>query len=118
MSAEETVNEGELPLLPLKLEYFRRFNLGVQLAYRKARSDIRKTRWLSPAIWLFIILFCLALWFLLWLGTISEKLQLSSFLIERSFFVVGAIAALVAGTRKGTDEYDQEARLRIEEDNL
>ncbi|MFW5660114.1 MAG: hypothetical protein ACOC05_01850 [Oceanicaulis sp.] len=43
-SAQEKVREGELPLLPLQLEYFRRYQLGVQLDYYAGRgAQHRKT---------------------------------------------------------------------------
>ncbi|MEQ8405947.1 MAG: hypothetical protein RKE49_12685 [Oceanicaulis sp.] len=37
--AQEDVREGELPLLPLQLEYFRRYQLGTQLDYYAARGS-------------------------------------------------------------------------------
>jgi hypothetical protein len=37
LKTEETANPDELPLLPLKLEYFRRYQLGVQERYYKTR---------------------------------------------------------------------------------
>ncbi|MGJ3230806.1 MAG: hypothetical protein ACFE0P_03330 [Oceanicaulis sp.] len=36
--ADEPAREGELPLLPLQLEYFRRYQLGVQLDYYAGRG--------------------------------------------------------------------------------
>lgn len=38
-NAEEAHREGELPLLPLQLEYFRRYQLGVQLDYYAGRGE-------------------------------------------------------------------------------
>jgi hypothetical protein len=37
--AEPTPREGELPLLPLQLEYFRRFQLAVQMRFYKGRAE-------------------------------------------------------------------------------
>lgn len=119
MNAHETVREGELPILPLKLEYFCRFNLGVQFAYLNVRRrNVIRPKWLSPMAWLFIVLLFLAGWIILWLGAMSGELWLSPFVVERSFFLIGGIAALVVGTRKGAAEYDVETRQRIEAENL
>jgi hypothetical protein len=38
MAADEPVHAGELPLLPLQLEYFRRFQLDVQRSYYRGRG--------------------------------------------------------------------------------
>lgn len=54
--AEEPVREGELPLLPLKLEYFRRYQLDVQRRYYSGRGAAHKkaawrnNRWLTTSM--------------------------------------------------------------------
>jgi hypothetical protein len=119
MNADETVREGEIPILPLKLEYFRRFNLGVQFAYLSVRAKASAyRRGPSPTMWLLLVVLFLAAWLAVWLGAITGKLHLNPFLVERSFFLVGGIAALVVGTRKAATEYDAELRQRIEATNL
>jgi hypothetical protein len=51
--ADEPVRDGELPLLPLKLEYFRRYHLDVQRRYYRGRGTQHKAavwrnnRWLG-----------------------------------------------------------------------
>ena len=39
MEANEEPRNGELPLLPLKLEYFRRYQFDVQRRYYSGRAD-------------------------------------------------------------------------------
>lgn len=54
--AEEPVQQDELPLLPLKLEYFRRYQLDVQRRYYHGRgaqhkaAAWRNNRWLSASM--------------------------------------------------------------------
>jgi hypothetical protein len=55
-SAEEPVRDGEAPLLPLQLEYFRRFQLDVQSAYYRRRGDQHReaangSKGLSGQVW-------------------------------------------------------------------
>ena len=44
ISAQESSRPGESPYLPLALEYVRRYQLGVQLAYYKIRSEEARRR--------------------------------------------------------------------------
>ena len=44
IDAEEQARDGELPLLPLQLEYFRRFQLDVQRLYYDKRGKQHRNR--------------------------------------------------------------------------
>jgi hypothetical protein len=54
--ADEPLRDGELPLLPLKLEYFRRYQLDVERRYYRGRGNEhsaaawRNNRWLSVSL--------------------------------------------------------------------
>lgn len=54
--SQERVNPGEIPLLPLKLEYFRRYQLDVQRRYYRGRGTQheaaiwRKNKWVSASV--------------------------------------------------------------------
>lgn len=62
-AAEEQERGGELPLLPLKLEYFRRYQLDVQRKYYRERGNeharaVRRATWLRVFATLLILAAC------------------------------------------------------------
>jgi hypothetical protein len=68
MDAEESARDNELPLLPLKLEYLRRYHLDVQGRYYKKRGEQhlhdaeRTKRWERTSFILSLSCVLIALW--------------------------------------------------------
>ena len=61
--AEEPAQSDEIPLLPLKLEYFRRYQLDVQQAYHGTRAE-QNERWVRTARWFTVpVTIAVILWF-------------------------------------------------------
>ena len=71
MQADEPVRDGEMPLLPLQLEYYRRYMLDSQLAYYTARGakfeltqDVREFRgWIFNLAGVPLTIVVIAAWF-------------------------------------------------------
>ncbi|MGH1352873.1 MAG: hypothetical protein ACRBBN_19020 [Methyloligellaceae bacterium] len=82
MQRQETAKDGELPLLPLKLEYFRRFQLDIQLYYYKTRGE-QHARAIRGMNWLRILALMLV--------------SLAVFPVALSAFNIGVPGKLIAG---------------------
>jgi hypothetical protein len=68
MDAEEAARDNEIPVLPLKLEYFRRYHLDVQRRYYRRRGDQhlhdadRTKRWERTSFLLSLSCVLIAVW--------------------------------------------------------
>ena len=85
MSLEEKSRPGELPLLPLQLEFFRRFYLEINLAYFATRLNQHRGRlgWPGTAALLTAVaIVILCVWFV---GR-NRLLPIDPFHVERGFF--------------------------------
>jgi hypothetical protein len=126
MQSDESPGGGELPLLPLQLEFYVRYNLMVNLSYYRMLGSRMRPRGLAAlqASWpATALLFALAAaWGLLWLAALADVVPLPTIWIERSFFVLSAIAALLLGTKRSIGEIQFEQRAELEKahvlDNL
>ena len=57
LAARETTNPGEIAVLPLQLEYFRRYQFEMQCAYfaDKSRKAAKRARWTDVVGWLWAV---------------------------------------------------------------
>lgn len=60
--AEEETESGELPLLALQLEYFRRYQLDVQRAYYKGRGEEHANSAGRSSVWKWVSILLTILW--------------------------------------------------------
>jgi hypothetical protein len=109
-AAEEEVQPGELPLLPLQLEYFRRYQLDVQRLYygqrgrQHARSFRRAAWWRIAALVLVVAAAGPLVWSLLgqdWvparLHHLLELMPPNTETAQRLFLCVGVIGGALQG---------------------
>lgn len=121
--ASERATEGELPLLPLQLEYFRRYQLDVQRSYYKGRGGQHERAAGRSTLWSFISTGLTVLWGLIaaaafihlaaqqgWieLPSFLELLQLENF--ERWIMAFGVVASSLYGASSARSLMDLDAR--------
>ena len=108
VQAEEPPSPDEAPLLPLQLEYFRRYQLDVQLAYNKGRGKEHHAAAGHTHLWQWISVALTLLWIVItalasvyfaaqkgWidLSTWASALQLGSY--ERWVMALGIVVASI-----------------------
>lgn len=110
LAAKEDSREGELPLLPLQLEYFRRYQLDVQRAYYRERGrqhgKAARRAWLLRLLALGLVI--LALFPIVWslqgkdwlpssIAELLSELPASTEAAQRLFLGFGLVAAGLQG---------------------
>lgn len=121
--AQEPLRENEFPLLPLQLEYFRRYQLDVQLAYyngrgkQHARAAGRSKKWtlgssLLTVLWALIAgaaaIHLLSQQGVMDLPTWLQALQLEKF--ERWIMALGVVASSLYAASASRSLMDLDAR--------
>jgi len=121
MLTNEPPHADELPLLPLQLEYYLRYNFMVNLRYFAVRLTALapRGRWsrAGQRLATMAVLTLAVIWAVLWCESFLNMLPIQTIWIERSFFLVAGTSAFFLGTRRSTGEIRFQSKDRLEKAN-